>query len=128
MGGFSSIGDLSGDDYLRSALSTALHAIGSSIRPTISVVSADSAASVVQLSTLAQFTSTLGQLQQSDPDRFREVAGQLAANLQTDAQSAESEGETTMASQLSQLAGAFTTAAVSGELPNLQDLMALGEL
>ncbi len=128
MGGFSSIGDLSGGDYLQSALNTALHATGSAIKQSRPVESADSAAPVAQLSPFAQVTSTLGQLQQSDPDKFREVARQLAANLQTDAQTAQLEGEMTMASQLNQLASAFTTAAVNGELPNFQDLIALGEL
>ena len=128
MGGFSSIGDLSGGDYLQSALSTALHTTGSSIKEGIHLARATGAAPEAQLSPLAQVTSTLGELQQSDPAKFREVARQLAANLETEAQTAESQGDTTMASQLSQLAGAFTTAAVDGELPNLQDLIALGEV
>jgi hypothetical protein len=125
MGGFSSIGDLSGGTYLQSVRHTALHTTGSSLKQSVPI---ETAASEAQLSPLAQVTGTLGQLQQSDPAKFREVARQLAANLQTDAQTAESEGEATMASQLSQLASAFTTASVNGELPNLQDLIALGEL
>jgi hypothetical protein len=128
MGGFSSIGDLSGGDYLQSALDTALHAANSSLKQSTPVESDGNEVSKAELSPLAQVTSTLGQLQQSNPDKFREVARQLAANLDTDAQTAQSEGETAVASQLSQLASAFITAAQNGELPDLQDLIALGEL
>jgi hypothetical protein len=125
MGGFSSIGDLSGGDYLQVALTNALHSSGS---VGTSAGSSLGAASVTQLSPLAQMTSTLGQLQQSDPAKFREVATQLAANLQSDAQTAQGEGETSTAARLKQLAGAFIGAAESGNLPNLQDLIALAEL
>lgn len=79
----------------------------------------------VQLSPLAQVTSTLEELQGADPIKFREVAEQIAANLQADAHTAESEGETTTANWLNQIASAFTTASQSGKLPNLQDLLAI---
>lgn len=53
------------------------------------------------------------------------MAEQIAANLQADAHTAESEGETTTANWLNQIASAFTTASQSGKLPNLQDLLAI---
>jgi hypothetical protein len=79
-----------------------------------------------QLSPLGQVASTLPQLQGSDPAKYREVAQQIAASLQSDAHTANSEGEIAKADQLSALASAFATAAQNGELPNLGDLVALG--
>jgi hypothetical protein len=79
-----------------------------------------------QLSPLGQVASTLPQLQRSDPAKYREVAQQIAASLQSDAQTANSEGEIANADRLKELASAFTTAAQNGELPNLGDLVALG--
>ena len=125
MGGFSNIGDRSGWDDIRSALTTALHGVGSLAPHSVPAPSAASAVSEAQLSPLAEMTGTLRQLQKSDPSKFREVSRQIAADLRTDAQSAQSEGETTTATRLNQLAGAFATAAESGNLPNLQDLIAL---
>jgi hypothetical protein len=75
-----------------------------------------------QLSTFAQLMSTLQQLQQSNPAEYQQVTQQIAANLQTAAQTATTDGNSTQASQLSQLATDFTTASQSGQLPNVQDL------
>jgi hypothetical protein len=75
-----------------------------------------------QLSPLAQLMSTLQQLQQSDPSKYKQVTQEIATNLQSAAKSATSEGNTTAASQLNQLANDFTTASQSGQLPNIQDL------
>lgn len=75
-----------------------------------------------QLSPFAQIASTLQQLQQSNPSQYSQVTKQIAANLQTAAQTAQSEGNTTQANQLNQLASDFTSASTSGQLPNLQDL------
>jgi hypothetical protein len=79
------------------------------------------------LSPFAQIMSTLQQLQQSNPTQYAQVTKQIATNLQTAAQTAQSEGNTTAASQLNQLATDFNTASTSGQLPNIQDLaQALG--
>jgi hypothetical protein len=75
-----------------------------------------------QLSPLAQVLSTLQQLQQSNPSQYQQVTQQIAANLRKAAQTAQSEGNTTVAVQLNQLAKDFTTASQSGQLPNVQDL------
>ena len=79
------------------------------------------------LSPFAQIMSTLQQLQQSNPAQYAQVTKQIATNLQTAAQTAQSDGNTTAASQLTQLATDFNTASTSGQLPNIQDLaQALG--
>lgn len=75
-----------------------------------------------QLSPFAQLMSTLQQLQQSNPTQYQQVTQQIATNLQTAAQTATSEGNTTAASQLNQLATDFTNASQSGQLPSIQDL------
>jgi len=66
--------------------------------------------------------STLQQLQQSNPTDYQNVTQQIATNLQTAAQTAQSNGNTSQATQLTQLAKDFTTASTSGQLPNIQDL------
>ncbi len=125
MSGFSSIG---GGEQLGVAPSSAPQSAGISIVKNTPDVSDIGAAVETQLSPLGQVTSTLGQLQQSDPTKYRQVTQQIAAALQSDAQTAQSEGEIAMAARLSQLASAFTSASQNGQLPDLQDLAALQSL
>jgi len=66
--------------------------------------------------------STLQQLQQSNPTEYAQVTQQIATNLQSAAQTATSDGNTSQASTLNQLATDFTNASKSGQLPNVQDL------
>jgi hypothetical protein len=66
--------------------------------------------------------STLQQLQLSNPAQYQQVTQQIATNLQTAAQTATSDGNTTAATQLNQLATDFTNASQSGQLPDVQDL------
>jgi hypothetical protein len=75
-----------------------------------------------QLSPFAQLLSTLQQLQQSNPTEYKQVTQQIATNLQNAAQTATSDGNTSAANQLTQLATDFTTASQSGQLPNISDL------
>ena len=75
-----------------------------------------------QLSPFAQLMNTLQQLQQSNPAQYKQVTQQIATNLQTAAQTATSDGNTTAATQLNTLATDFTNASQSGQLPNVQDL------
>jgi|SRR5271157_2393005 len=75
-----------------------------------------------QLSPFAQLMSTMQQLQLSNPAKYEQVMQQIATNLQTAAQTATSQGNTTAATQLNQLATDFTNSAQSGQLPNVQDL------
>jgi hypothetical protein len=111
--------------YLQSVLGTALQTAGlsSNSNPgnttqTAAVQQSDGS----QLSPLAQVLSTLQQLQQSNPTEYQQVTQQIATNLQNAAQTAQSQGNTTAADQLNQLAKDFTTASQSGQLPNVQDL------
>jgi hypothetical protein len=75
-----------------------------------------------QLSPFAQIASTLQQLQQSNPTQYQQVTQTIATNLTTAAQTAQQDGNTNAANQLTQLASDFTTASKNGTLPNLQDL------
>jgi hypothetical protein len=75
-----------------------------------------------QLSPFAQVASELQQLQQSNPTEYQQVTAQIATNLQSAAQAATASGNTTAATQLSQLATDFQNASTSGQLPNFQDL------
>jgi hypothetical protein len=75
-----------------------------------------------QLSPLAQVLSQLQQLQQQNPTEYAQVTGQIATNLQSAAQTAQTDGNSTAASQLSQLATDFTNASQTGQLPNIEDL------
>jgi hypothetical protein len=56
-----------------------------------------------QLSPFAQILSGLQQLQQSNPSPYQQATQQIATNLQK-AKTAQSEGDTTAANQLKQLA------------------------
>jgi len=75
-----------------------------------------------QLSPLAQIVSALQLLQENNRSQYQQVTQKIAANLGTAAQTATATGETAAAKQLHQLATDFTTASVSGELPDLQGL------
>ncbi len=75
-----------------------------------------------QLSPFAQLLSTLQQLQQSDPAKYAQATQQISANLQTAAQTAQSEGNTAAATQLNLLSTDFSTASKTGQLPSVQDL------
>jgi hypothetical protein len=75
-----------------------------------------------QLSPFAQVLSTLQQLQQSNPSQYKQVTQQIATNLQSAAQTAQKNGNTSAASQLNQLATDFTNASKTGQLPSVSDL------
>jgi hypothetical protein len=75
-----------------------------------------------RLSSFARLITTLQQLQQSSPGRFQEVTRQIAADLKTAAQSAQTAGNTPAAYRLSQLAADFGSASASGQFPNLENL------
>ena len=75
-----------------------------------------------QLSPFAQVLSTLQQPQQSNPSQYQQVTQQIATNLQTAAQTAQQNGNTSAAGQLNQLATDFTNASKTGQLPSVSDL------
>jgi hypothetical protein len=113
--------------YLQSIIGSALQGVGSTSQTTTGSSAVDSS-SLVQssdnsrLSPFAQLLNTLQQLQQTDPAKYQQVTGQIATNLQSAAQTAQADGNTTAANQLNQLATDFTNASKNGQLPNVQDL------
>lgn len=111
-----SIGSLS--NYLQSVLYPAF--------PVSTNKQSDTAPSAVpvqpdttQLSPLGSFLSELQQIQQSDPAQYQQVTQNVADNLQSAAQTAQADGNTTAANEYKQFATEFTTAANSGQLPDL---------
>ena len=113
-------------NYLQSVVNTALESIGSTTKTAGNSVSGTSSVTQQpdngQLSPFAQLMSTLQQLQQSDPTKYQQVTQQIATNLQSAAQTAQTDGNTAAANQLNQLATDFNNASTSGQLPNVQDL------
>lgn len=120
--------NLLSNSYLQSILGSVLQNTGLTTNNTNNSLSGIGSLSAVQqpdsgqLSPFAQLMSTLQQLQQSNPSEYQTVTKQIAANLTAAAQTATSEGNTTAAAQLTQLANDFNTASTSGQLPNVQDL------
>ncbi len=111
-----------------SILSSALQKVGLTSNATVGSLSGIGGSTSAQqpdssqLSPLGQVLSTLQQLQQSNPTEYKQVTQQIATNLTSAAQTAQSDGNTTAANQLTQLASDFTNASTSGQLPNIQDL------
>jgi hypothetical protein len=114
-----SINNLS-STYLQSAFTTALQ--GAALTAGTNTSGVGSLADEDQLSPVAQVIGTLQQLQQANPGEYEQVIQQIAANLQSAAQTAQTDGDTASASQLSQLAADFSNASSSGQLPSLQEL------
>src|ERR1022692_412788 len=114
--------------FLLSELSAALQNAGLTTNAPGNNPSAANTASVGQqqdngqLSPFAQLLSTLQQLLQTDPTKYQQVTQQIATNLQSAAQTAQSGGNTAEANQLNQLATDFTNASKNSQLPDIQDL------
>jgi len=112
-------------NYLQSVLTNAVQSSGLNTNTTSSITGASSLVLPTdnqQLSPFAQIVSQLQQLQQSDPTKYQQVTQQIAANLQSAAQTAQADGNTTAANQLNQLSTDFSNASTSGQLPNILDL------
>jgi hypothetical protein len=109
--------------YLQEILDTSLQGTGLTASPTSTGVSATSTQSGNgQLSPFAQQLSTLQQLEESNTTQYQQVTAQIATNLQSAAQTATADGNTSTASQLNRLATDFNNASQSGQLPNISDL------
>jgi len=65
---------------------------------------------------MAHVRSTSQQLQQTDPTQFKSVMSNIADTLKTDAQNASG----SKAQMLTDLANKFSTAAQTGQMPDLQ--------
>jgi hypothetical protein len=88
--------------YLQSILANAVQATkssgtGNGSLSGIGTASLARGSDSATLSPFAQVMSTLQQLQQSNPTQYAQVTKQIATNLQTAAQTAQSEGNTTAA-------------------------------
>ena len=111
--------------YLQSVFASALQGTGltsNSTSSTGNVGSISTPPDSSQLSPFAQLMSTLQQLQQSDPSKYQQVTQQIATNLQSASQTAEANGNSAAATQLSQWSTDFTNASKNGQLPNIQHL------
>src|ERR1700759_4363134 len=95
--------------YLQPVINTALQSAGLTTKASSSATTLSLQPDSPQLSPSAQLASTLQQLQQSDPAKYKEVTGQIATNLQKAAQTAQADGNTTAAGQLNQLAADFNS-------------------
>lgn len=73
-------------------------------------------------SPFAQLLSSLQSLEQSNPAQYQQVTKQIATKLQTAAQTAQSTGNASQASELTQLSKDFSSASSSNQLPSIQDL------
>jgi hypothetical protein len=121
----SAIGNFSSSSYLQQVLASALQSAGITANSTsnaTTTAASSSQSDSSQLSPFAQLANSLQQLQESDPTKYKQVTQQVATNLQSAAQSAQSQGNSGAAGQLTQLAADFTSASQSGQLPNLGDL------
>jgi hypothetical protein len=110
---------------IQSILGAALHGLGSTSKTstnTSSGVSSSSQSDNTELSPFAQLMSMLQQVQQSDPAKYKQIAQQIATNLQSAAQTATSQGNTAAATQLNQLSADFSNASQSGQVPNVLEL------
>ena len=123
-----SLNNLGGD--VPPVLSTPLHSASAAPAATIPnrLDGADKASGrfkpdISQLSPFVELHA-LQRLQQADVTRFQEVTGQIAANLQSAAATARSNGNAAAEAQLSLLATEFTSASQSGQIPDLQHLAA----
>jgi hypothetical protein len=122
-----SINNLS-SSYLQSILGTAFQATGLTPNTTANSQSTSSLASTAlqpdnsQLSPFASIMSTLQQLQQTNPSEYQQITQQISTNLGTAAQTAQTDGNATAATQLNLLSTDFSSASKSDQLPSVQDL------
>jgi len=76
-----------------------------------------------QLSPLGELISTLQQLQKTDPPKYAQVTQLIATNLQTASETAQKQGNSAEAKQLTAIAADFSSASKSGQISGLvQDL------
>ena len=83
-------------------------------------------ADVLGLSPAAGFLNQLQQLQTQSPQQFQALISQLTGQLQKAAATANSNGNTAQAKQLTELASSFQNAATGGALPSALQLQQAG--
>jgi uncharacterized protein YidB (DUF937 family) len=110
-------------DTVENAATTSIATVASSTTVANSARQSDSS----QFSPLGQLISTLQHLQKTDPTKYKEVTQLIATNLQTTAQTAKTQGNSSEAKQLTALAADFSSASNSGNLSTLvKDLTPAG--
>jgi hypothetical protein len=107
--------------FLSPAVSTAATANNAT-----SAFSVQQQADSPNLSPAAQFLNQLQQLQTQSPQQFQAAISQITGQLQQAAATASSNGNTTQANQLTQLAKSFQNAANGGPIPTAQQLEQAG--
>jgi hypothetical protein len=88
----------------------------------LSIGSSTGSTSTAQ-SPFAQMLAELQQMEQANPGQYAQVSQQLSANLAAASSTVQARGNTKLATALSTLSKDFSTAAQSGQLPNVTDLM-----
>jgi hypothetical protein len=71
------------------------------------------------LSGIGGYMQQLADLQESDPDQFKAKAAEIAEQLEAAAAEASENGDSKLSEMLTGLAGKFSTAAETGEMPDL---------
>jgi hypothetical protein len=115
--------DLSGMTIssIASSLSTSQVASSSFSRSmSIEGVQGDDSTSSARISKLGDYMKQLQELQQSDPEKFKEVTAQIAQKLEDAAKTASTDGDTRKSEALTELAGKFKTASQDGTMPDLK--------
>lgn len=113
------IGPLAGiaGNYLESLFASP--ASGSSTATTAPGNTTGGPSATNQISPFAQVLDSVQGLAQSE---YQQVTQQISGNLQTAAQSAAANGDTSLAGELTKLSGELGSASISWQLPNLNSL------
>jgi len=74
-------------------------------------------------SPFAQMLTELQQMEQANPSQYAQVSQQISTNLAAASSSALARGNTKLSTSLATLSKDFSSAAQSGKLPNITDLM-----
>jgi hypothetical protein len=75
------------------------------------------------LSPFAQMLTEMQQMEQANPAQYAQVSQQISTNLAAASSQAQARGNTKLATSLSTLSKDFSSAAQSGQLPNITDLV-----
>ena len=120
----SAIGNVSSSN-LQQVLASALQSAGITANSTGNAgATAASQSDSSRLSPSAQLANSLQQLQESNPTKYKQVTQQVAMNLQSAAQTAQSQG-IRRGKSTHPAGGRLHQRFRSGQLPNLQDLRRL---
>ncbi len=86
-------------------------------------IGSSNSSSAGTLSPFAQMLTELQQMEQANPAQYAQVSSQISTNLAAASSQAQVRGNTKLATSLSTLSKDFSSAAQSGQLPSVTDLM-----